>query len=404
MLSLSDFFSLNSNILKLHECLSYSSAACKRSAWYGDSLLSTYLADMLFCQQPELSPEIMSRKKALYAANSSMRRFMFENTDVENRLPTNLSDHTYGTVFEAMLASCFQTNGETVARACVSVYCLWVDQNIELSFDKMHIELKVYVPDSGLFRDITCVSLSDAISIGASDPTTEKSMMSSFIHKAMNATAETKGSNSPATYDGIRYRKTSLNSSFRVATSTTERLSSGHKDQTITQVMWRSCSKQWHSDPYYQCCGVRHGVNDCLRTLWPDSNAQHSGVLEISRAKSGSGSGSYQYNSSYGHIPRGSTPKWSCCGQTSVAPGCKSTLFSATKDYNSIDNNLNLISNEEKCATSTSSTTGITGTTGSESNRESLNYYDQIKSWLKQHEVLVRMENSRFVNQSGSAF
>jgi hypothetical protein len=100
-----------------------------------------------------------------------------------------------------------------------------------------------------------------------------------------------------------------------------------HSD-TAVQVPWRS-KKYSHTDPYFACCGVRVGESECLRVLWPDPRAYHTGALHIQSSRKRPGG---DMQAGLNHVPRGRTPTWTCCGGTAVAPGCVSELEAYVRD------------------------------------------------------------------------
>eukprot|EP00744_Colponema_vietnamica_P008842 GILI01012603.1.p1 GENE.GILI01012603.1~~GILI01012603.1.p1 ORF type:complete len:277 (-),score=13.20 GILI01012603.1:145-897(-) len=132
-------------------------------------------------------------------------------------------------------------------------------------------------------------------------------------------------------------------------------------------VGWRSKSRNYYEDPYYPCCGVRKGRNGCLRSLWPDPSAVHSGDLKIQEGSRKRGAGNSQYGD-LSHIPRGSTPYWTCCLKTATAPGC-----------------------------SRSSVQGMGGRYSQEA------YNQQVRKWMEEWDGVIHQEQIVRVHPGGTA-
>ena len=160
--SLSEFFFLENELEALSSCLCYTSEKCKKLAWFGDILQSTILAKLWTSDSDHMTIGEFTKKKALYVSNTTMRKFMTEHTDAQKRLQKRLQNanqisvHTYGTVFEALLQSCERINGNQQAELCVVKYCTWVEANItKFNITSNLVEVSIFKESFGVAK-ITC--------------------------------------------------------------------------------------------------------------------------------------------------------------------------------------------------------------------------------------------------------
>ena len=101
----------------------------------------------------------------------------------------------------------------------------------------------------------------------------------------------------------------------------------------IVSVVWRSKKKYMYTDEFYSCCGCAKnsiGVNYsaiCPRsTKWKNKSSFHTGrLVNIKGRVGGRGGGCGSITgipSHFDHIPRSAIPTWSCCGKHANAEGC----------------------------------------------------------------------------------
>lgn len=364
--SLSEFFCVELEPHELKLCLDYTSSECKLAAWYGDALLAMYVSKRIFRRHDHCKPEdigSMSRKKAHYVSNATMKEFLLGHTDAVSRLSDagSMSVHSFGTVFEALLELCYRKSGNDTTKKCVDKYCRWVDLNTVIPSTSIGISYCDF--ETGYSGSASLPSTESCI------PKTHEQINASLVedfHCWLNEVEVKK-------MDAARLKSAMLAVSKSKKKDVTRpgQLKStgafGHIYEEMATAAWRSNSKKWYEDKYYRCCGVREGVHTCLRPLWIDATNTccHTGGLDIPDKKA-----EYQHGASqYG---KGKTPVWTCCGLTAVAPGCTSTQPG----------------NFILC--------GLT-----KKQRPSASYMTKIRQWLKEYEHVVKQEESKPVGGGG---
>lgn len=155
--SVSEFFGLDHNLSMLKVCLDYQSRDCKRLAWYGDKLVSMSVGNMLFLEHSSpLSIGELTKRNARYTGNASMKQFLIQYTDVVSRLfngGSDLNEHTWGTVFEALVSGCRELNGLPAVEACLKKYFTWVDENLEFQEPIQSFQISFYEESLGFVRE-----------------------------------------------------------------------------------------------------------------------------------------------------------------------------------------------------------------------------------------------------------
>jgi hypothetical protein len=284
MFALTQFFHLDHHLSRLNACFTLSETL-RRSAFLGDAVLDFLVTQELLCQYPTANKGELNTRREEAVCNRVLSKFLLEATDASYRLNTGLNAHTHGTIFEALLNECFTLHGMDTARSVVREYMKWVTTARET--------------DLSTWKLLVQESINETIQElqGISEKVGQTSVPVTVKQPALAATAS---------------------SSKQLSTS-----NACDHNQDIVQVPWLSKKGNcWH-DPYFPCCGIRKGRATCLRSLWPDPTATHSGKLVIGGSrKAGGGDPQFDCN----HIPRGGTPTWSCCYRTATAPGCKSGL------------------------------------------------------------------------------
>ena len=316
--SLSEFFCVEVELHELKRCLDYTSSECKLAAWYGDAILAKFVSQRLY-REAQRSIGVMSRKKAHYVSNTTMKTFLLDHTDASSRLSDveTMSDHSFGTVFEALLELCNRKSGSVITKDCVKRYCDWVDKNtavLDSSFCISYSHFATGMKSSSCFSSLV---LQSPDSREEFFETVEDNFVTWVGEIAALKASERKLAagllKTPAIELGMPMGQTLHKSS----PSTTD--VSGHIHDKKATAEWRSNSKYWYEDSYYRCCGVREGVLTCLRPLWIDAtdSCHHPGDLNIPDKKGEFQRGASQYG-------RGKTPIWTCCSLTALSPGCVS--------------------------------------------------------------------------------
>jgi hypothetical protein len=302
-----------------------------------------YVAERLYANKNE-GIGLMSRKKAHYASNVTMKVFLLGYTDAVDRLrdASTMSDHSFGTVFEALLELCSRKAGLHSSESCMKTYCDWVDANVPLPLNSIMVTISDFEHE---FSNTTnCDSFDEK----------SQSALATLWQEGVREWVDCK--KEVAKVLPVKRARDNPNATDRFE----------HVDKEEISATWRSNSKRVYEDPYYRCCGVRQGVDTCLRRLWIDASptCYHRGALIIPDRK-----GVFQYGES--QIGKGKTPIWTCCRQTSVAPGC--------------------ISQQEG-----HSVCGIAGQLV-----PTTQYAEKVRSWLVQYEDIVEKERQRPVGWGG---
>eukprot|EP01032_Pedospumella_encystans_P008194 gene8194-9753_t len=272
--SLSEFFCVAVEPHELKRCLDYTSSECKLAAWYGDALLAMFVSQRIFEEDPH-NIGTMTRKKAHYVSNLTMKEFLLGHTDASSRLTdaASMSVHSFGTVFEALLELCHKKSG-AVGFTNFST----IDPYRLESKEKMNTMIV-----EGLQSWLGEEKLAKA---------EEARVKAAKVAKAVVSTRESRWGPIPWP-------------------TTTE-----HINNEITTAAWRSNSKNWYNDRYYHCCGVRDGVLTCLRPLWIDAadSCHHPGTLDIPDKKAEFQYGESQFGRVTG-VPNPSTRYTTKIGQ-----------------------------------------------------------------------------------------
>eukprot|EP00052_Salpingoeca_macrocollata_P003837 m.37968 g.37968 ORF g.37968 m.37968 type:complete len:413 (-) comp13702_c0_seq1:45-1283(-) len=372
--SLSELFQLHDHIGLLKTALAGTGAA-KRLAWLGDSLFAAVVAEDLFAAHPAADPGELSLLKARYTCNRTMATFLLLATDADSRVAPGLSEHSLGTLLEALLGATFQTQGRAAAVDIVRHYQTWIDQHDSLfdfptaaaepmqvlTFPDNTLPVAQAVEEKKKKQAERMARPADADSAGSrgkkSKEADDEEPRGPRDPKPCLVLEGTLGSRS--TQNHTKFMQAFLEETAAVAAAAPESRDASHEAKPVP-VCWYSRRGLEYNDSYFPCCGVREGRKVCLRSLWPDALAKHHGNLYIGGSRR-CGGGHPQYYAN--HIPRGNTPTWTCCHKVATAPGCFSDLY---KD-------------------------------------DSTAYSALIASWLQQHDELVRTESDVPVTWGGVA-
>ena len=367
--SLSEFFSVEVEPHELKRCLDYTSSECKLAAWYGDALLAMFVSQRIYEKDPH-NIGTMTRMKAHYVSNSTMKEFMRCHTDALSRLTdeASMSVHSYGTVFEALLELCHAKSGQVVAKSCVDKYCDWVDANSDVPSTSISISYCDFETGMKGFTNFPKIDAFTLESIEKTNTMVVQGLQSWFgeTKAAKVNEARVRAAKVAKAEKEIELKKQPQVSKSCPSSALSEPSEHIHREMATAE--WRSNSKIPYTDLYYRCCGVREGVLTCLRPLWIDAAAScyHPGTLNIPGKKAVFQAGASQFG-------KGKTPNWNCCGLTAVAPGCVS---------NQPDNLIRSV------------VTGI--------QRPSSNYMTKIRQWLTEYEHVVKQESERAVGYGGA--
>jgi len=358
LISLSEFFCVEVEPHELRRCLDYTSSECKLAAWYGDALLANFVSQRIVDQKLN-NIGTMTRKKAHYVSNSTMKEFLLVHTDALSRLTdaASMSVHSFGTVFEALLELCNRKSGQVVAKNCADKYCDWVDANTSIPVTSIGISFCDF--DSG-FSGSTSICSNNPHSLESKEKI--NTMVLQDLRCWLKEAEVTKA-------DAVRKKAVNVAKPMKPNSFGTiySAKASGHIHDEILLAEWKSNSKKLYQDKYYRCCGVRKGVLTCLRPLWIDAtdSCTHTGSLKI-RDKKG------VFQPGVSHYGKGKTPIWTCCGLSALAPGCVSTQSG----------------NFILCPTTARP-------------RPSATYLTKIKQWLKEYEHVVQQEEAREIGWDG---
>lgn len=331
--SLSEYFHLLDNIAYLHDVFAGTEES-KRLAWLGDSIVDGSVAAHVFTASKTANIGELTLRKARYVCNKTMATFLDVATDASERMRPGLSDHSKGTIFEALVGATATVAGRRVAKQVIGKYIKFVDENEACfsfpvaaappmtmwTYRNQREDAPSVIDDSFGTLDssetYTTVLWSVCGSLAKADDKVASTRLSDMMQCVPKFTAEKPV---PATHE-----TGSECSNARDAhdIDTAAQLGCSHSQEPVA-VAWRSRKGYTHHDAYMQCCGVRAGRHACLRHMWPDASAKHTGELKIGGSNKAGGGMPQASN----HIPRGSIPTWTCCHATAMAPGCVSEVY-----------------------------------------------------------------------------
>ena len=133
-------------------CLEDSRA--RRAAWMGDARLKALLSQRIMEDAPpSAGAGELTRARQRLEANTSLAWFMRLGTDLPAAYMQNAnsrSDHTLGTVFEALL----EAAAPEQRASAVAIYADWVEARLDANLVVSHVEHEV--ADTGEMQEVSC--------------------------------------------------------------------------------------------------------------------------------------------------------------------------------------------------------------------------------------------------------
>jgi hypothetical protein len=219
-----------------------------------------------------------------------------------------LNDHSFGTIFEALLGISFDSNKIKqleILKSVVLRYVKWVD--LYGSTDSPQIQ------DSG--ANDRCAKLIESFKEIAIQEL-EKKLRAGFEKQKLVQVRYNMQVFDEGDFEDLseERRKILLEVLGRSKTRT-------YHPGILVAVKWYSRSLSLWEDYYYNCCGQREGFECSM----DGSKSAHSGALYINEdasstsiKRNGGGGVAERCLAQYSHIPVGRTPTWKCCGVIST--------------------------------------------------------------------------------------
>ncbi len=300
----------------------------KRLAWLGDSLLACYASEYLDKVYPKDNAQQLHDKRGKYTENSSQSQFLREATNILDSIPhQHLSQHSIGTMFEALLALCYHVKGESAARDCTMKYITWINNTEEkhsLNLSSLHVKMEVWKDGKQLFASFNDNIEDDPRKLPLNSEKNLSSDLSALLSSHLNLNAivslvpvtptlptnALSASPSPTLSSSPLPLLPALQSVPRTIKAIP------HTAEVIT-LQYTSGSGAKYPASFYMCCGLPSPAKSCTRA----PGKIHQGTLVISTSRKTPG-GEPPLGSENDHRFRPREPQWSCCRSLASAPGC----------------------------------------------------------------------------------
>mmetsp|Transcript_19612 Transcript_19612/g.21298 ORF Transcript_19612/g.21298 Transcript_19612/m.21298 type:complete len:330 (-) Transcript_19612:13-1002(-) len=264
----------------------------KKKALLGDAMILLHFRKLFLESYPTESIGFISEMTKIFIENKSMKLFLLSLAPEEFQL-YQMSDHSVGTVFEALLSD---SSDPTFA---LNIYFEFITEELN--------------PET-LVRTVTQNTSGCAATVIESQD---------FMKNIEKAILQYKPK--PKFHPSITRSQTLSLANYLYDNSDVETLP--HKPDSVIQISWRSRNKHTYNEEFYSCCGANCSKlaiayrENCLRNTWKNRNYVHTGYLTIDYS-SRMGGGYGPTGGSYDHLPRCKSATWTCCGRDSLTEGC----------------------------------------------------------------------------------
>lgn len=282
----------------------WDSIEMKKRALIGDAIVLLFTRRYLLSKYPDKRVGFIHEMTKMYVSNESMKLFLLSVAE-ENEKPQllGMSTHTAGTVFEALLATC--SDSDSVLTDYVNKLTDLLDPE-QFVFDILANETFL----SGEAQVKSCINEPFLIACQAKQQEFKPKPKPVVINPAI----KTDQAVAVAKY---------LHDNIDV-----ERLP--HKTDAFVTVAWRSRSKNCYKDLFYSCCGANKDNcavayrEYCIRNSWVNKHSIHTGTLQsTATGRYGGGGGGKQ---GCQHVPVCGRAIWTCCRRNNLEEGC-TTLY-----------------------------------------------------------------------------
>jgi len=280
-------------------------------AWLGDSLLQLIVTMEILSRNKSASTGELTMERLPYISNCSMAAFIKNNEWISKESPLN--NQNCGTIFEALLALCHESNGNnfSITSHCVREFMKWIDDNIGnilQTTKKESRSLNNNGNPAALLKYTTKI---------------DEMIEEIFKKKEEQKKLQIERERSVLRNQFITQNVPEYWCDYLQKISNRSVNDSSHSGNKV-EVEWTSRQgHKWKSD-FWDCCGQFVGDSvHCMRYSWVDQNSIHTGEMIIGGSRK-SGGGRSPGGTTNDYIPRPHQPIWSCCGELSISEGCRS--------------------------------------------------------------------------------